>query len=115
LILQPLVENAIRHGVERLAESGRIEIASVLNGETVTLRVWDNGPGLAQVATSGGGVGIRNTVARLDRLYGTAQRFTLRPAVGGGTVAEVRLPFRPRSELRTQGMAERDDAIAPSR
>jgi hypothetical protein len=39
----------------------------------------------------------------------------LRPAVGGGTVAEVRLPFRPRSELRTQGMAERDDAIAPSR
>jgi two-component system LytT family sensor kinase len=104
LILQPLVENAIRHGVERIREIGHIEIWSVVDGETVTLRVRDNGPGLAE-GTPRWGVGLRNTVARLDRLYGAQPRLFLQPAVGGGTVAEVRLPFRPRSERGAEGIA----------
>ena len=99
LILQPLVENAIRHGVERGRGVGRIEIGSDFDGETVTLSVRDNGPGVGEL-TSAQGVGLRNTVARLDRLYGsesrfTSPRFTLRPAAEGGAVAEVQLPFRP--------------------
>jgi two-component system LytT family sensor kinase len=93
LILQPLVENAIRHGVERVRGMGHIEISGVVDGETVTLRVRDNGPGVTDT-TSRRGVGLRNTVARLDRLYGARTRFTLQPADGGGTVAEVQLPFR---------------------
>jgi two-component system, LytTR family, sensor kinase len=97
LILQPLVENAIRHGVERTRDVGRIEISSTIEGETVTLQVRDNGPGVTDAAPILG-VGLRNTVARLDYLYGPLDgqesRFALRPAPGGGAVAEVRLPVR---------------------
>lgn len=98
LILQPLVENAIRHGVERGTGMGRVEIRGDLDGETITLRVRDNGPGIMG-STSARGVGLRNTVARLDYLYGnepgfTSPRFTLRPVPEGGAVAEVQLPFR---------------------
>jgi two-component system, LytTR family, sensor kinase len=94
LILQPLVENAIRHGVERTRDIGRIEIWSIAEDETLTLRVRDNGPGVTDQAPTAG-VGLHNTVARLDRLYGPGPRFTLQPAPGGGAIAEVRLPIRP--------------------
>jgi signal transduction histidine kinase len=110
LILQPLVENAIRHGVERVRGMGRIEVWSVVDGETVTLRVVDNGPGVTD-ATSRWGVGLRNTVARLERLYGGRTRFTLQAAVGGGTVAEVQLPFRPQSELGVEATVDDCDEV----
>ena len=103
LILQPLVENAIRHGVEQLAEEGRIAISAALDGGDLLLRVQDNGPGAerapagAAPSAEGGGVGLRNTRARLAQLYGAAARFTLMPAPGGGTVAEVRIPFHTRA------------------
>lgn len=102
LILQPLVENAIRHGVEKLTGEGRIEIAATREGDAVVLTVRDNGPGLVPGdGGAGGGVGLRNTRARLEQLYGAAQRFTLEPAPGGGVLAEVRLPYHTRAELRT--------------
>jgi two-component system, LytTR family, sensor kinase len=96
MVLQPLVENAIRHGVEKLETGGSIAIeAAPENGELV-LRVSDNGPGPSSGPRGdGGGVGLRNTVARLEQLYGGRGRFTLLPsAEGNGTTAEVRLPFR---------------------
>jgi len=96
MVLQPLVENAIRHGVEKLEAGGRIGIeAAPENGELV-LRVSDNGPGPASgPREDGGGVGLRNTVARLEQLYGGRGRFTLLPSADGeGTTAEVRLPLR---------------------
>jgi two-component system LytT family sensor kinase len=93
LLLQPLVENAIRHGVEQRSDGGRIWIEGRETAGTLTLRVRDNGPNGADAGTEVG-VGLGNTRARLEQLYGTAHRFALMAAAGGGTVAEVRLPLR---------------------
>jgi two-component system LytT family sensor kinase len=102
MVLQPLVENAIRHGVEKLDAGGRIEIEAVPENGELVLRVRDNGPGPAsdpleagQSREEAGGVGLRNTVARLEQLYGGGQRFTLLPSSSAeGTTAEVRIPLR---------------------
>lgn len=95
LMLQPLVENALKHGVNAIEGPGRIEISAKRSGDDVVLRVRDNGPGPA--TPSGDGLGLRNTTARLTQLYGERQRFSLRAAPGGGTVAEVVLPYRAAS------------------
>ncbi len=79
------------------------------------LRVADNGPGPAAAAApagSAGGVGLRNTVARLEQLDGPAQRFSLRPGPGGGAVAEVRLPLRHGAPPAPPGGARRRLAAA---
>ena len=96
LILQPLVENALKHGVEKVRGQGHVVIESMLDGGSVVLRVRDNGPRGNGGAPSGTatGVGIRNTVARLAQLYGEAGRFTLRGLDDGGHAAEVRVPAR---------------------
>ncbi len=111
MILQPLVENAIRHGVEKMTEPGRIEIETLLDGGTLTLRVSDNGPGESDAeGDPGGGVGLRNTRARLEQLYGADARFSLSRTDGEMTVAEVRLPAAlDRSELRVQGEESASD------
>jgi two-component system, LytTR family, sensor kinase len=100
LILQPLVENAIKHGIERQRDGGRIFVETLLDGDMLVLRVSDNGAGLDASERSrdnGGatntGVGLRNTRARLAQLYGSRHRFTLSPAPERGAVAEVRLPL----------------------
>ena len=93
-ILQPLVENAIRHGVGKRSEEGRIEItAAAANGELV-LSVRDNGPGYA--ATSEGGVGLENTRDRLRTLFDRAAKLDVIDANGRGTVATIRFPLRRR-------------------
>jgi len=112
MILQPLVENAIRHGVERMTDPGRIEIEAVLEGETLVLRVSDNGPESREpLGTRRGGVGLRNTIARLQQMYGATAQFTLERR-DELTVAEVRIPAHDHSELRVQGSeaASDDDA-----
>jgi signal transduction histidine kinase len=107
MILQPLVENAIKHGVEKLMVPGRIGIAARVEEDALVLRVRDNGPdGEALALAEAGstpGLGLRNTRARLEQLYGNAQRFTLGPdrEGEGGAVAEVRLPYHTRADLRT--------------
>jgi anti-sigma regulatory factor (Ser/Thr protein kinase) len=100
LILQPLVENAIKHGIERQRNGGRILIETLLDGEMLVLRVSDGGAGLddGDIARNGSGagtgVGLRNTRARLAQLYGNRQRFTLSSSPSGGAIAEVSLPLR---------------------
>ena len=114
LILQPLVENAIRHGVSHVDGVGRVVVEGVVvaggaSGEQLVLRVRDNGRGPAvadaslpsgqspptpPVEQAAGGVGLRNTRARLAQLHGDAARFTLDAAPGGGAVAQVVLPCR---------------------
>lgn len=107
LILQPLVENAIKHGVSRIEEAGRIEIKAWREGESLCLSVCDNGPGLASASGDGmmskqaEGVGLRNTRERLQSLYGTAQHLILEPAEQGGAHAQIRLPFHTRADLHT--------------
>jgi two-component system, LytTR family, sensor kinase len=108
LILQPLVENAVKHGVSKVAGTGRIEIRAHRDAEDrVVLSVRDNGPGLdrAEGAPREEGVGLANTRARLQQLYGSVQSLTLQPAPAGvGLVAEVTLPYHTRADLRTAGV-----------
>ena len=96
-ILQPLIENAIRHGVSKLTGAGRIEIRAVRQGDALHLSVRDNGPGLPPGWTMDRnlGIGLTNTQARLRHLYGDEeQRLRVGPAAGGGVRVEVRLPCR---------------------
>lgn len=99
LILQPLVENALEHGIDRRETPGRIEIDARRHGERVRITVRDNGPGLAAGTTEG--VGLANTRARLEQLYGAEQSLELRAADGGGLVVEISLPFHTHDDLRT--------------
>ena len=95
LILQPLVENALRHGIMPREEAGRIEISARLtNGDTLEMAVRDNGIGLSAASGSNGreGIGLKNVRSRLAQLYGEAQEFTLGNATGGGVEARLRIP-----------------------
>jgi signal transduction histidine kinase len=104
LVLQPLVENAVGHGVGRLEEGvGTIRVSArreaAAGGDRLVLAVEDNGPGLDAEPRPGGagrstGVGLATTRARLDALYGDAAALALAPRPGGGVRAEVALPFR---------------------
>ena len=107
LILQPLVENALKHGVSRVEGPGRLALRAEREGGQLVLRVENDGPPADGAARDGTGVGVRNTRARLEQLYGPDQSFTLRPAAGAapGTVAEIRLPYHTCADLRTAAVA----------
>jgi two-component system LytT family sensor kinase len=96
LILQPLVENAVKHGIEAQIAPGLIRIVAERIGTALRLAVSDNGRGLA--APGNGklkeGVGLRNTRSRLKELYGEAASLELKPGETGGLVAEIRIPWR---------------------
>ena len=94
LLLQPLVENAVRHGIGKLSDTGVIEIAAVAVSGDLLLSVRDNGPGY--VAASEGGVGLANTRARLETLFAEAAELNVSNENGRGTVATVRFPLRRR-------------------
>ena len=102
LILQPIVENALEHGANRTTGEGRVEIRARREGDDLVLSVVDNGPGLAGQKTDG--VGLRNTEARLEQLYGEASSLSIDPADGGGVIAQIRLPFHTARDLRTHGV-----------
>jgi signal transduction histidine kinase len=94
LVLQPLVENAIRHGIERHARPGLLVVRSVREAGLLRLEVQDNGAGLAEGKVSREGIGLSNTRTRLQQLYGTEQKFELQNAAAGGFLARVSIPFR---------------------
>ncbi|HYY58650.1 MAG TPA: histidine kinase [Pyrinomonadaceae bacterium] len=95
LILQPIVENAIRHGIAPRAAAGLIEISAERVHEAVRLQVRDNGPGLPKGSSvdSDGSIGLSNTRTRLEQMYGAKHRFELRNADEGGLVVSITLPF----------------------
>jgi two-component system, LytTR family, sensor kinase len=106
LILQPLVENAIKHGISKLSSGGYIEVTATRVGERVILSVRDNGPEVSlDTPPSPHSLGLRNTRARLAALYGPVQSLTLRHAPGGGLIAEVSLPYHTQNDLRTSAVA----------
>jgi two-component system, LytTR family, sensor kinase len=95
LILQPLVENAIRHGIAPCAAPGRVAIcARRLNG-MLQLEVRDDGPGFPPPGESNGrqGLGLSSTRARLEQIYGARHRFDLGNDAAGGAVATLTFPF----------------------
>jgi len=96
LILQPLVENAIRHGVARSAAAGRIEIAAHRHNGSLLLEVSDDGPGLPAdaVRPAREGVGLTNTRARLAQLYGPSSRLDFANRSEGGLHVTLTIPFR---------------------
>jgi two-component sensor histidine kinase len=106
LVLQPIVENAIKHGVSRVEGVGHILVTGAVDGGDVVLRVENDGPESAEIGepTSGSGVGVRNTRARLEHLYGTEQSFVLQLGPER-TVAELRLPYHTNADLRTVAVA----------
>lgn len=101
LILQPIVENAIQHGVARRTQGGQLTIAADVCADRLWIRVCDNGPetGTHRVRSSPG-IGLRNTRERLTHHYGDAHTFDLRSDPGEGTVVTLGLPFTPTGEDR---------------
>jgi two-component system, LytTR family, sensor kinase len=96
LVLQPLVENSIRHGVGKRAGPAWIRIAAERSGNTLMLRVTDNGAGFEEEATKPihEGMGLAITRGRLESLYGPHQSLVLRNLPAGGVEARITLPFR---------------------
>jgi signal transduction histidine kinase len=92
LILQPIVENAIRHGTEPHARPGRIEIESRRDGDELVLSVRDNGGGMPAGGFTREGIGTANTRARLAELYGERHRFEFRNQPEGGLEVIIALP-----------------------
>lgn len=92
--LQPLVENAIKHGVARRAEAGTVAISSRIVGADVELGVRDDGVGMAPPGVRQEGVGLSNTRERLRALYGDAASVTINTPQNGGTEVVLRIPFR---------------------
>jgi two-component system, LytTR family, sensor kinase len=93
-LLQPIVENALRHGLSPNTRPGRIEIGARQDDGSLRLWVRDDGSGLPPSfdLQRNAGTGLRNITARLERIYGTHARLTLRTNEAGGTTAEVLLP-----------------------
>lgn len=92
LILQPLVENALRHGLQHKPGAGTLRVSTRRDGNRLQLRVDDDGLGLPPAGTLEG-IGLGNTRSRLHMLFGDAARLELSAIPGGGTRAEVQLPY----------------------
>ena len=97
-VLQPLAENAIRHGLEPRNAPGTLTLAARISGATIYLSVTDDGIGLAaDRLTARRGIGLANTEARLQALHGTAAKLELIAPPEGGVRVEVTLPLRTAS------------------
>jgi hypothetical protein len=95
LLLQPLVENAVQHGIARRETPGTIALSASRAGDQLILEVADDGPGPHDGGVDHSGVGLANTRARLAQLYGEQHQFGLAAGPSGGAVARLVLPFRP--------------------
>jgi len=93
LILQPIVENAIRHGIARQTSSGQITIRAFKEGERLIVQVEDNGPGLRTNPNgTNAGIGLSNTRARLKQFYGEDYRFEIANAAERGVIVTLEIP-----------------------
>jgi signal transduction histidine kinase len=93
LILQPMVENAMRHGIEPHSRMGMIELRGAIQGANLVITVADNGAGIPPDGLKREGIGVANTRARLVELYGDGQKFELVNRAEGGLCVRIEIPF----------------------
>jgi signal transduction histidine kinase len=106
LILQPLVENAVKHGVLALEEGGSVWVSATRGNSGLRLSVADNGKGIMKDVSAVFGVGLNNTFTRLRELYGEGSRFSLSRSSSGGTEVTMEIPFRSKELETTSGKSE---------
>lgn len=95
LILQPLAENAVQHGLAPLERGGRITICAARQNGNLLLQVTDDGQGfIAKKGDKNDGIGLSNTRARLENLYGNGQKFSIDEVPNGGVTVKIEIPFR---------------------
>lgn len=111
LLLQPLVENAIKHGIGPRPTPGQIAVRARINGALLELDVQDNGVGLsaARLTDFNRGVGLSNTRSRLDHLYGSLHRFEFRQPAEGGLLVCIAIPM---AELARDSEMSEGTAVA---
>jgi two-component system LytT family sensor kinase len=98
-VLQPIVDNAIRHGVAPRVSGGRVEVTATRNGPMLSLRVRDDGVGLPagwKIPEKNGHVGLRNVAARLEHLYGRTDLLRITPVATGGVDVQIDIPVETR-------------------
>lgn len=94
LILQPLVENAITHGISKSAASGRVDVLVARQNGSLRIEVADNGVGIADgLGWAGDGIGLGNMRTRLNHLYGDAHKLRIDSSPGGGCRVTIALPI----------------------
>ena len=102
LILQPIVENALKHGISRNSGHGILRISCQRENGRLAMKIFDNGPGPQRPPTSEPvreGVGLNNTRSRLERVYGGDHHISLRRVAGGGFEVAIRVPMRAAPSL----------------
>ena len=114
LLLQPLVENAVSHGISKKAKGGTIVIRAETVGSMLKLEVWDNGLGLngfqsVEQAAEEGGIGLLNTKTRLAQLFGEAHSVSISGAEGGGVVVQLTLPLQYKDAHKEPGRKYADE------
>ena len=92
LLLQPLVENSVRHAIADRRDGGRIDIRAREENDRLVIDVEDDGPGISE--TPANGIGLTNVRDRLQHLYGSAQTLRLTRAANGGTIVHIEVPLR---------------------
>ncbi|MEO7193118.1 MAG: histidine kinase [Vicinamibacterales bacterium] len=102
-LFQPIVENAIRHGVALRLSGGDVEVSATRDGSTLNLRVRDNGVGLPPGwhFERDAGVGLRNIASRLEHVYGQAGLLRVQSAEAGGVDVQIDIPLRPVRQPQT--------------
>jgi signal transduction histidine kinase len=109
MLLQPLAENALGHGIEPKPGPGTLDIIARRDGDELVLIVRDDGVGISDAQPVRERIGLANTRERLRLLYQDASTLTIARALGGGTVATVRLPFRV-----GRGVDDASSGVSPS-
>jgi two-component system, LytTR family, sensor kinase len=106
LLLQPLVENAVRHGILARAGGGRLIVSARTLDGRLLLKVDDDGPGMRKATAPSSGLGLSNTATRLTELYGNLAEFTVGRSEAGGVGVAIRIPLRERNGSEREEMVE---------
>jgi LytS/YehU family sensor histidine kinase len=92
-LLQPIVENAIRHGIAHCESEGLVEASAIRDGDELHMRVRDTGPGLAFTQQRGHGIGLSNTRERLEHFYQDGYKMRAHPLSTGGFEVAITIPY----------------------